>query len=65
MAHKRSVRAVCGFLGLALVFGVSLHGCDGGSGENEVVTPPKPRQGRDSMDAYKADMKTKNAKPSR
>jgi hypothetical protein len=67
MLKAWSVRAVCGLFGLTLVFGCALQGCDSGSGKNEAVAPPKmPVQGRDSMDAYKADMKKKPAtKPGR
>jgi hypothetical protein len=59
MWKARSVRAVCGLFGLTLVFGCALQGCGGGGGENETLTAPAPRTGRDSMDAYKADMKKK------
>jgi len=66
MLKARSVCAVCGLYGLTLVFGCALPGCDSGSGENEVIAPAAPRQGRDTMDAYKADMKKKAAtKPGR
>ena len=59
MLKARSVRAVCGLFGLTLVFGCALQGCGGDSTETETLTPPAIRQGRDSMDAYKADMKKK------
>jgi hypothetical protein len=65
MAKNRSVPVICGLFGLTLVFGVALEGCGGGTGENETLAPPAPRQGRDSMDSYKADMKNKPANPAR
>ena len=65
MSSARSIRALCCAIGLMVIFGGALQGCGGSSGENEVITPPQPRQGRDSMDAYKADMKKKPVKSPR
>jgi hypothetical protein len=59
MSKARSVRALCGLIVVILFSGFSLPGCGGSSTETEVLEAPKPREGRDSMDAYKADMKNK------
>ena len=69
MLKARSGRVLGSLFGLTLVLGGSLPalpGCGGSSQETEVLTPPQPRQGRDTMEAYKASMKNKPAaKPTR